>query len=52
VFAAAKATGRSTRTRLANLLIAATAAANSLPPYTCRLGDFARLDVVVSVRQV
>src|SRR3972149_5749 len=34
VFAATKAAGRSSRTRLADLLVASTAAANGPPPHT------------------
>ena len=49
VYAAAKAAGRSSRTRLADLLIAATAAANGLPVYTRNPADFQGLDEVVSV---
>jgi hypothetical protein len=49
VFAATKATGRSSRTRLADLLIAATAAANGLPLYTRNPADFAGLEQIVTV---
>ena len=49
VFAAARATGRSSRTRLADLLIAATAAAHGLPLYTRNPGDFIGLDGIVQV---
>ncbi len=49
VFAAAKAAGRSGRRRLADLLIAATAAANGLPLYTRNPADFAGLDQIVKV---
>ena len=52
VFAAAKAAGRSTRPRLADLLIAATAAANGLPLYTRNPTDFAGLETIVSVEAV
>lgn len=52
VFAAAKATGRSTRTRFADLLIAATAAANGLSLYTRNPADFAGLERIVSVEAV
>ena len=45
VFSATKAMGRSSRTRLADLLIAATAAANGLPLYTRNPNDFAGLDL-------
>lgn len=49
VFAAVKASGRSSRSRFADLLIAATAAANDLPLYTRNAADFAGLDRLVSV---
>ena len=49
VFAATRAAGRSTRTRLADLLIASTAAANGLPLYTRNPTDFAGLEQVVTV---
>ncbi len=49
VFSATKAKGRSSRTRLADLLIAATAAANGLPLYTRNPNDFAGLDHLLDV---
>jgi predicted nucleic acid-binding protein len=49
VFAATKAAGRSSRTRVADLLIAATATANSLPLYTRNPADFAGLEQIVVV---
>ena len=49
VFAATRAAGRSSRTRLADLLIAATAAAHGLPIYTRNPGDFIGLDGIVRV---
>jgi len=49
VFAATRATGRSSRMRFADLLIAATAAANALPLYTRNPADFAGLEQVVTV---
>lgn len=49
VFAATKAVGRSSRTRLADLLIAATAVAHGLPLYTRNPGDFFGLDEIVDV---
>ena len=49
VFAATRAAGRSSRTRLADLLIAATAAANGLPLYTRNLADIAGLEQIVTV---
>lgn len=41
IYAAAKATGRKTKRRLADYMIAATAAANGLPLYTKNPKDFA-----------
>lgn len=49
VFAAIRATGRSSRTRVADLLIAATAAANGLPLYTRNQSDFVGLDKMLKV---
>jgi hypothetical protein len=49
VFAATKAAGRSSRTRLADLLVASTAAANGLPLYTRNGADFAGLEQIVTV---
>ncbi len=49
VFAATRAAGRSTRTRLADLLIASTAAANGLSLYTRNPADFAGLERIVTV---
>lgn len=49
VFAATRASGRTSRARLADLLIASTAAANGLPLYTRNPGDFAGLDEIVTV---
>jgi predicted nucleic acid-binding protein len=49
VFAAIRATGRSSRPRVADLLIAATAAANGLPLYTRNPSDFVGLDKVLKV---
>ena len=49
VFAATRAAGRSTRPRLADLFIAATAAANGLPLYTRNPADFAGLEAIVTV---
>lgn len=49
VFSATKTMGRSSRTRLADLLIAATAAANGLPLYTRNPSDFAGLDHLLDV---
>ncbi len=52
VFAAAKSAGRTGRARLADLLIAATAAANGLPLYTRNPSDFAGLEAIVKVKAV
>jgi predicted nucleic acid-binding protein len=49
VFAATRVAGRSSRARLADLLICATAAANGLPLFTRNPSDFAGLDEIVSV---
>jgi hypothetical protein len=49
IFAATRAAGRSTRARLADLLIASTAAANGLPLYTRNPADFVGLDQIVRV---
>lgn len=49
VFAATRAAGRSSRARLADLLIASTAAANGLPLYTRNPRDFAGLEQIVAV---
>ena len=49
IFAATKHAGRSSRARLADLLIAATAAANGLPLYTRNPSDFVGLEDVVTI---
>ncbi len=49
MFAAARAAGRSTRARLADLLIASTAAANGLAVYTRNPADFAALEPLVEI---
>jgi hypothetical protein len=49
VFAATRAAGRSSRTRLADLLIAATAVAQGLDLYTRNVGDFAGLDGILTI---
>lgn len=49
IFAAARTAGRSSRTRLADLLIASTAAANGLALYTRNPADFVGLDDIVTV---
>jgi predicted nucleic acid-binding protein len=52
VFAAARAVGQSSRARLADLLIASTAAANGLPLYTRNPSDFAALKRILKVVKV
>jgi predicted nucleic acid-binding protein len=52
VFAAARAAGQSSRARLADLLIAATAAANGLPLYTRNPSDFSALKSILKVVKV
>ena len=52
VFAAARAARQSSRARLADLLIASTAAANGLPLYTRNPADFAALKRIVKVVKV
>lgn len=52
VFAATRAAGRSSRTRLADLLIASTAAANGLALYTRNPADFSGLEQIVKVIEV
>ena len=52
VFAASRAVGRSSRARVADLLIAATAVANGLDLYTRNPGDFAGLGGVLRVIKV
>ena len=49
IFATVRATGRSSRARLADLLIASTAAAHGLPLYTRNPSDFAALGRLVTV---
>lgn len=49
MFAAVKASGRTARSRLADLLIASTAAANQLALYTRNPNDFAGLEKIVKV---
>jgi len=52
VFAAARAAGQSSRARLADLLIASTAAANELPLYTRNPSDFTALKRILKVVKV
>lgn len=49
MFAAARAAGQSSRSRLADLLIAATAAASDLPLYTRNPDDFQALTGIVKI---
>ena len=49
MFAAARAAGQKSRSRLADLLVASTAAANSLPVYTRNPSDFEALKAIVKV---
>ena len=49
MFAAARASGKSSRARLADLLIASTAAANGLPLYTRNPSDFDALTRILKV---
>jgi len=49
MFAAARAAGQSSRTRLADLLIASTAAANGLPLYTRNPSDFDALKRILKI---
>ena len=52
VFAAARAAGQSSKERFADLLIAATAAANGLPLYTRNPSDFDALKRILKVVKV
>jgi predicted nucleic acid-binding protein len=52
MFAAARAAGQTSRSRLADLLIAATAAASGLPVYTRNPLDFDALKAIVRVVSV
>lgn len=52
IFAAMKAAGRFSRTRLADLLIASTAIAHGLPVYTRNPSDFVGLEEIVKVIEV
>jgi predicted nucleic acid-binding protein len=49
MFAAARAAGQKSRSRLADLLVASTAAANSLPVYTRNPSDFDLLKGIIKV---
>src|SRR5690606_34581705 len=52
VFAAARAAGRSSRSRVADLLIAATAVANGLDLYTRNPDDFSGLEPILTIVRV
>jgi predicted nucleic acid-binding protein len=52
VFAATRRAGRTSRARLADLLIAATALANDLPVYTRNPADFAGLQELLQIETV
>lgn len=52
VFAAVRSAGRATRSRLADLLIASTAASNGLPLYTRNPDDFTGLERLVTVKTI
>jgi predicted nucleic acid-binding protein len=52
VFAASRRAGRTSRARLADLLIAATALANELPIYTRNPADFAGLQELLQIETV
>ena len=52
VFAATRSAGRSSRTRLADLLIAATAVARGLDLYTRNAKDFGGLEDILTVVEV
>jgi predicted nucleic acid-binding protein len=49
MFAAARAAGQTSRSRLADLLIASTAAASGLPVYTRNPADFDALKAIIKV---
>lgn len=49
IFAASRSAGRSRRARLADLLIASTAAGNGLPLYTRSPSDFAGLEAIITI---
>lgn len=49
IFSATRSAGRSSRARIADLLIASTAAANGLPLYTRNPSDFASFETIITV---
>jgi hypothetical protein len=49
ICAAVRATGRQSRTRASDLMIAATAASNALPLYTANPGDFHGAEIFVEL---
>ena len=52
LFAAARAAGQTSRSRLADLLIAATSAAHGLPVYTRNPADFDALKAIITVTPI
>jgi predicted nucleic acid-binding protein len=52
MFAAARAAGQTSRARLADLLIASTAAANGLPLYTRNPSDFDALKSIIELVRI
>ena len=52
IYATLKGTGRSSRRRFADLLIAATALAHALPLYTRNPGDFTGLEGLIDINTV
>lgn len=52
IFAATKGAGRSSRSRLGDLLIAATAVANDLPLYTRNPSDFTGLEHILRIVEI
>ena len=52
IFAAVRRAGRSSRSRFADLLIAAVGHANRMPLYTRNIDDFVGLEELVDIREV
>ena len=52
IFAAVRRAGRSSRSRFADLLIAAVGHANRMPLYTRNIDDFVGLEQLVDIREV